>query len=252
VPLLGDQVRDLGGPIVERAEDLGRLFAEQFGGLLRDGGGGGSVGRVFGEAGLHHTDQLVGDAGEVRLAVEYAKGDGLGVAGAEGVAACGREGEQRAPGEDVPRRPGGAVPVVLGAEPSRGPGQHAGAGDRGAVGDVGDAEVQHPRAVRGKDHVRGLQVAVDHPGGVHGRPRASGACGEQVQLDPGQRPMQRRMLRERQAGHIDGGQPRGLRLGISLQQRHQTRARNGGAAVVARVSVRLVSVRGAIQERRGP
>lgn len=64
-------------------ENLGRLLAEPFGGLLRDGGERGSVGRAFSEAGLHHADQLVGDALEVRLPVEYAEGDGLGVAGTE-------------------------------------------------------------------------------------------------------------------------------------------------------------------------
>lgn len=65
-------------------EDLGRLLAEQLGGLLCHASGRRPVVRVFGEARRHQVEHVVGDAVEVRLRVQDAEGDGLGVAGAEG------------------------------------------------------------------------------------------------------------------------------------------------------------------------
>ncbi|MET8784119.1 hypothetical protein [Streptomyces sp. NPDC004589] len=52
------------------AEDLGRLLAEQFGGLPRHDSGRRPVTRVVGEARSHQAEQVVRDAVEVRLFAE--------------------------------------------------------------------------------------------------------------------------------------------------------------------------------------
>ncbi|MET8959118.1 hypothetical protein ABZX69_06415 [Streptomyces sp. NPDC004074] len=68
--LLRDQVRDIGKAVVDIAEDLGRLLAEQFGGLPRHDSGRRPVARVFGEARSHQAEQVVRGAVEVRLFAE--------------------------------------------------------------------------------------------------------------------------------------------------------------------------------------
>ncbi|MEU6515522.1 hypothetical protein [Streptomyces sp. NPDC046978] len=70
MPLLRDQVRDIGKAVVDIAEDLGRLLAEQFGGLPHHDGGRRPVARVFGAARSHQAEQVVRDAVEVRLFAE--------------------------------------------------------------------------------------------------------------------------------------------------------------------------------------
>lgn len=174
VPLLGEQVWDLGGTAVERAEDLGRLLCKQFGETVFSAmaaAEGRWAGPLAGQDFTAHTSSP-GKPARSGSPVSTRKAMASALPGPKGwrpVAAKARSAPQA---KDVPRRPGGAVTFA------------------------------------------GLQVAMDHPGRVHGRRRTGGACGEQVQLDPVQLPMRRRVLAESRAGHVGGGQPRGLRLGI--------------------------------------
>jgi hypothetical protein len=68
---------------------------------------------------------------------------------------------------------------VLRRHVRRRPGRHA--GRRGQVHEPRDAEVDHPRAVRGEQHVAGLEVAVHDPGPVDGGERGDRGHGEPVQ-----------------------------------------------------------------------
>ena len=111
---------------------------------------------------------------------------------------------------------------VRGHEPGRA-GHPADAGRRhGAYsrpGGARDAEVDHPRPVRGQQHVRGLQVAVHHTRGVDGaqalgQPRRQGQRGARRH-----RPVAGHRLGQRGTGHVRRGQPRHRAVDVRVHHR---------------------------------
>ena len=66
----------------------------------------------------------------------------------------------------------------LGGEVAGGADEHAGLGEPGGVDGLRDAEVDEDRLAVQDQHVAGLEVAVDHPDGVHGGERRRHPMGD--------------------------------------------------------------------------
>ncbi len=172
-------------------------------------GGRGAVPRALGQAPRDQVVQVRGDAGEIGVLVDHpVQGAGLGPV-PEGRRPARHVRGERTEREDVG---GGCHPEaqrLLGGHERGGADPQSRAGERGRVGRPGDAEVDHPRAVPGHQHVGGLEVAVDHARPVDGLERL-GDAGDEEQYGAGrQRPVPSYHLVQRRAGHVGGGQPRG-------------------------------------------
>jgi hypothetical protein len=109
-------------------------------------------------------------------------GHGIGV---EGRPAGGGEDHRHPPREDVDGAGRPLAGELLGGHVRRGSDEPA--GDRGRVDETGDAEIDDARAVRAKQHVGRLEVAMDHPGPVYRGQGGSRTHREALQITSGQR-----------------------------------------------------------------
>ncbi len=178
----------------------------QGGGLGAQPAGGRAPGRVGGQRSGQQLGQRGGDAGQVGLAGDDPVEDGLVglVAAAEGRAAGGRVGQRGAPGVDVGGRAARPALDDLRGQVAGRAHDQAGLGQPGGVRGLGDAEVDHHRAVIGEQHVARLQVAVHDAGGVDGGQRLGRAVGEQAQARAGQRPAGADHRLQGRPGHVPG------------------------------------------------
>ncbi len=134
----------------------------------------------------------------------------------------GRVHQDAAEREDVRPRAGLLAEDLLGRhEPGRAD-DHPGAGQQRLDGDLeraGDAEVDDAGAVDGEQHVGRLQVTVHDPGGVDAAQGPQQPLGQGVYGLGGQRPVFPYGLFQGGAGHIAGGHPGAVGVGVGVQDR---------------------------------
>ena len=176
--------------------------------LGQQGFGRGTLRRVLGQAALdqrpHRGRHLVKAGRFMRDAVQQRRRR----PGAERSLAGGGEHEHRPQAEDVALRSSLAAQSLLGGhEPGRS-GHQVGLGQRGGFRRAGDAEVDHPRPVLRQQHVRRLEILVDHSRGVDRRQALRQARGQRQQRPLRQWPVTVHRLVQRRPRHVRCGQPR--------------------------------------------
>ena len=154
------------------------------------------AGRVTRQRLTHERQQRRGEAVQVGLPVDDPVEDRLEGAGAERRAAGGGERHRGSPRVHVGGGPARLPLDHLGREVAGRAHEHAGLGEPGGVGDLGDPEVDHDRLAIGDHDVARLEIAVHHASRVH-RGQGQG----QSRGQPGQ-------LRRRSAGRPGRPRPR--------------------------------------------
>ncbi len=204
-------------------QDLGRLSAQQVRRLLRETLGRGASDGLLLQGGLDDGAQVVGYPFQIRRLTHHAERDSVRGACSKGETPRCRMSHERTPGEHVAGCADFADAVVLWTDPPRGSRRHPGTGHGGPVDDVSDPEVQYAGPLRGQDHVGRFDVAVDHTSRVDRGQRAGCTRGQKMELNAGQRPMNRQIVLQGSAVNVLGGQPWNVGLRVSVQQRHETR-----------------------------
>ena len=185
-----------------------------------------AVGRVPGQGRGQQRHQRPGDAGQVGVAGDDAVEDRLERVAAPAVrrAPGGRVRHRRAPGVHVGGRAARLALDHLGSQVPGRPHDQAGLGQPGGVRGLGDAEVDHHRAVVGEHHVARLEVAVHHARGVDRGQRRRGAVGQPAQARAGQRPAAAHHGLQRRAGHVPGDDIGELAGHVGVQHLRDERA----------------------------
>lgn len=144
---------------------VGELRPRPHGGMGVDGrdqrGGRGAVLRALGQAASEQVAQDGGDKGQVGCLVDHPVQRGGFRPAPEGRCSAGDVHGERAQREHIGRRRRPEPQRLLGRHEGGGADPQARPGQRGGVGRPRDPEVDHPGAVRGDQHVGGLEVTVD-------------------------------------------------------------------------------------------
>ena len=166
--------------------------------------GGGTVAGFLVQGGLHQVQQ----ARVQPVQFGCGRGDVVQHRGyrgrVEGRVTGAGEGHQTAPREDVGGRRGLFPEDQFGRHVRGCPHELAGTGDPAVrvVHGAGDTEVDHLGADGGEQHVRGFEVAVDHPRTVDGGQRRRHAHRQALQCAAVHRPLGPHRLEEVGAGHV--------------------------------------------------
>jgi hypothetical protein len=178
--------------------------------------GGRPAGRVLGQAAPGQGAEFLGHPRDIRLAVDHAVEQGRRGASPERPLTTGGVCEDRPEAEHVARR---AYLIALDLFRRHEPGRshdHPRLGQHGGLDRLGDPEVDHSWPIGRDQHIRGLQVPVDHARRVNGPQSLRQACRQCQHRRDGQWPLLLDRLREGRPGDISGGQPgyrpRGIRV----------------------------------------
>ncbi len=177
----------------------------------------GTVARVRREAGLHERQQRGGHRRQVVLAAPDAVHDRHRGAGAERRPPGRGEDHGGGPRVHVGGRRGVVAVEDLGGEVARRAEQPARVGQPRVLGEPGQPEVDEHRGPALEQHVRRLDVAVQHADPVHGDDRLGQAGREVRQVGAGDRPLLADVLVQRQPGDVAGRDVRRLAPGVGVE-----------------------------------
>ena len=212
---LVDRVGHPAGP-GEQERRVSRLAVGRGGHPVEQVGHGRPLIRLLRQAGRHDLPQRGRQGVKVGRFVHRPEVQGVGSAGAERADTDGGVRQHRAEREDITGGPDGPTGELLRGHETGRADRHPGVSERAGLTREGDPEVDHPGAVRGQQHVGGLEITMDDARVVDRLQRLRQPRAER-QYGPGRpRPVPGDRLPERHTGHVDGRQPGRRTVGVGV------------------------------------